>query len=302
MSATNFGAARDLLPRSSSPFYRTLVTCPGCSLSHFTENLEEMASLDEATKDEWKRRHPIGSTKEPDFVGKMRLLIEFEQLRGCPDDTRAEYNLRAAWIVRLTHNPFEQKYRNIKYETVHSYLEGLPSGSREGLPQARDLVKTLPQRAGEQRAEVLTIIGYLYCEAGEFDELLSQPELPHDGVAAVQSEEREFQRQAVKEMREALKTAKGEESLYLTYLIGELYRRLGHKAESQEWLRKALAHPSIDANLKIWAEEQLLECDRLPDQPSTEDTKESKDDPMGTWLPTLTIAIAFLVLGFRRRP
>ncbi len=302
MSSTSFGADRDFLPRSSSPFYRTLVTCPECSLSHFTGHLEKMASsLDQDTKDEWRKRHPVGGTVEPDDVEKMRLLIEFEELLGSPDLTRAYINLQAAWVVRLTHNPFAERVQDIGPEKVHSYLEGLPSKPMESLSCARDLVKSLPQRTGEERAEILTIIAYLYCDAGEFDELLGQSELPHHGVAAVQEEERGFQRQTVIEMRKALKSAEDAEAANLTYLVGELNRRLGNKAEAQEWLRKASAHPSIDPDIKTWAEEQLRECDRLPDQPVTRNNQELWNDTFGIWLPTLLLVAIFTFWGARRR-
>jgi hypothetical protein len=42
-----------------------------------------------------------------------------------------------------------------------------------------------------------------------------------------------------------------------TYLLGELYRRLGDTTEALAWFRKALAEDGLDPHLRDWAVAQM---------------------------------------------
>lgn len=297
MSSTSFGTDRDFLWRSSSPFYRTLASCPDCSYTHFTETIRE--PLAPSVRDEWRKQHPVGSYEERDLVGIIRLVIQLEELRDVPPLTLANVYLQGAWIVRLTHNPFEDKIGQLGHEKVRTYLDSLPTKKHQSLEKARELLKTLPEYSGAEQGDVATIVSYLYCDAGEYQELLANSELPQNGVKETQAEEREFQRQAVKHLREAVKSAEGQEKANLTYLIVEIERRLGRKGSAKEWLKKASQDELLTPELKDWAQEQLQACERLTNE--SQNSGPGLIDRMGgPWIPTTILVTIFAIIGYRR--
>lgn len=224
---------------------------------------------------------PIEPNADQDRISasqRYRLALTCYKLMGRSEEARAWLALRSAWVTRDSTallpptppiprimaigeawlppaNPEQnQADRELMLATEFAARigEGRFVGNEE--PAGRAVLAMLLRSHGEnaQAAELL--------ESLFDDERL--PELARASgrrmLDSIDVEARD-QREAAMLLRRALFVGQiGDANRGpATYLLGELYRRLGDPIEARSWFSKALDLESLDPNLRAWAVEQL---------------------------------------------
>jgi len=217
-------------------------------------------------------------TKRPAWA-RHDLVAQTLALKGAPKDTVAFEYLAAAWSVRFEENPFARLMESSE-KADRDWLNGLDLGAdREGLGNpaaneitvARALLKRLDTFPKERRRFAALCAAWLLRTHGEHEALLralpavaahldkaAAEALVRSARASVELE-RGYQRKAraiYVEMLAAAKMPNEGERPVLTYLVGELSRRLGEPAMARAYFDRVAALEKAPEWLRTWSREQ----------------------------------------------
>ncbi|MEW6277512.1 MAG: hypothetical protein AB1758_02735, partial [Candidatus Eremiobacterota bacterium] len=290
------GIDRDLLERArgGQPVLLDPVTCPKCLYSASSDVFDE--PVDEGTK-KWILSKPLlvpqhrpglrGPTEgmEPEgarFPAWVRhdLIAQIRRHQGAGPDELSYRLCEVAWSVRFEENPFQEGFTSDEADAA-VVASGVavpdPAGRDDvafDLAVARALLPKLPGLPPAQRRPAAMLAGFLLRTHGEHPELLEAlPTLAlgSELEAAVRTSielERGYQARALTEIEKLLPSlpADSENLPVLTYLAGELHRRLGRPEPARDYFRKAAALPNAQDWVKAWSAEQekLTQLPSLP--------------------------------------
>lgn len=285
---TRGGVDRDLFARALGPqpeYYR-ISTCPRCGYSGYLSDFDPEMTLPpdfvRRVLESPKLDLPEGITaesdpREIDASDKYRLAIRCYRWAGRSDEALAWLHLRASWIARdkgatLPEDP--RLARVIKY--IERYKPPLPADGNQAevelqlatrvtelidrgdfnrfqRPYVELAVVLILRRHGENRP----IAGMLDRLAGyeDFSDALRAAIVRmRDSIAA----ERGHQSEAITCFERAILADQIEQANRGTacYLLGELNRRLGRKAEAIRWYTRAMREPITPEQVVDWAELQ----------------------------------------------
>ena len=298
-SNTRGGVDRDLFARALGPqqeFYRIL-TCPHCGYSGYLSDFGPQVTLPPEVLDQVLKTPrlalPPGFTAQSDPhdldpAVRYALAIKCHEWRRKSDEALAWLHLRSSWIERekgasLSSDPrlkrvleYIERWRppiepagnqlDVEMQLATRTAEALASGrfNRYQRPYVDVALALILRRHGENIQADTLLNRLLKADAEHFSAEL------RTSLIALQTsiaQEQEHQRQAAAAFERALLAdlVPPENRPSAMYLLGELCRRLGRETEADKWLRKALAEPSISADLRAWAAEQRDLC-RAPNR------------------------------------
>ncbi len=293
-SNTRGGVDRDLFARALGPqpeFYRVL-TCPHCGYSGYLSDFGPQVTLPPEVLDLILRTPrlalPPGFTaqsdpRDLDPAVRYSLAIRCYEWRRKSDEALAWLHLRASWIERengalLPADPrlkrvleYIERWRppigsgenqlDVEMHLATRTAEAVASGrfNRYQRPYVDLALALILRRHGENIQAGALLKRLLKADAAAFSAELRA------GLSAMQASiarEQEHQRQAAAAFERALLAdlVSAENRPSAMYLLGELCRRLGRETEADNWLGKALAEPSIPADLRAWTAEQRQLC------------------------------------------
>jgi uncharacterized protein (DUF2225 family) len=288
-SNTFGGVDRDLFARSIGAqveFYR-VSTCPRCAFSGHVSDFAADAFIPPFVVRQildppgLAPDPPIDDDADQDRIApaqRYRLAIACYKLLGRSEEARAWLAMRAAWVTRdtaaiLPPAPPIPRLMAIGEAWLPPQETGANQADRE-LVLATEFAARLSEGrfvGGEEPAAraVLAMLLRLHGENAQSAELLEslfdEPRLPAPVREACRrmlesiDVEAMHQRDAAALLRRALFVGQVSEANRgpATYLLGELYRRLGDATEALTWFRKALAMDGLDPNLRAWTAEQM---------------------------------------------
>lgn len=285
---TRGGVDRDLFARALGPepeYYR-VSTCPKCGysgyISDFSPDVVLAPDLRQQILHSPRLKLPEGFTpdsdpRELDAAERYRLAIQCYRWGGKTDESLAWLHLRASWVTRdegsvLPKDPrlarvmdyiarwrpemdATDNQRDVEMQMVTRILEAVSNGefNRYQEPYVELAVALILRRHGENRQAgpmLDRLVGY---EAFS-DSLKAGIERMRQSI----EREREYQTEAANCFERALlaNQISGTNRGMASYLLGELYRRLGRDREALGWYDKALADNSLPPDVRRWAREQ----------------------------------------------
>ncbi len=279
-STNNFGGQDRDFFRQAEPFMLTATTCPTCLYSGTTADFQAGPDgggpeISDAVRRAVLERHALvvpdgGSIEEP-WV-RLALAAQVADLRGDSPEDLGWARLQVSWAVRITDETLQPKpFDDPAFLAIRKRPENPAMLDLESAAWLTD-----PKRGALTRDRA-TLAASLLRVHGEHEALLAlMPKLravmdpktwPAQEAALRKSIERErdYQRQAQQAFEAALASgtppANPEAPAVLTYLVGELSRRLGDDAKARLWLTRAPTISGAPAFLATYAKEQLA---RLP--------------------------------------
>lgn len=219
---------------------------------------------------------------------RYTLLAECRSVKGDSPASIGRAFLLAARHGRYNSNPLLGDSGFSRADLLNwGYL---PFHEVEPLMATRRLISSLAELEVDERERAAIYSAYTLCELGEYGEVLRQPALPNKGVRRAQALERPYLSKALHQFLLALEDPQTEDPAGLTYLVGELYRRLGEPKLAHQWYQAALDDPNLSPKLQLWAHEQMALL-----EPAAEDNSQAAQ-----LVATLGLLLAFLLLGRRR--
>lgn len=288
-SNTFGGVDRDLFARSIGAqveFYR-VSTCPRCAFSGYANDFTAAAFVPPFVARQildggLSPDPPIDADADQDRIApaqRYRLAIACYKLLGRSEEARAWLAMRAAWVVRdsaaiLPPTPPIPRLMAIGEAWLPPHEAGGNQADRE-LKLATEFAARIAEGefvSGEEPAAraVLAMLLRLHGENAQSAELLEtlfdEPRLPELARQACRrmldsiDVEAMHQRDAAALLRRALFVGQVSEANRgpATYLLGELYRRLGDGTEALAWYRKALEISGLDPQLRAWTADQMV--------------------------------------------
>ena len=289
---TREGVDRDLFARALGPqpvFYQ-IATCPACGYSGYPSDFGEnvLVPPDVRSKIVTERAlklppgfGPQSDPRELDAADRYALAITCYGWLQKSDEAMAWLHLRASWVARDEGSVLPQDPRLAR---VMKYIERWRPTMQANENQV-DVEMKLAARMAEalaaglfnryQKPYVELALALILRRHGE--NRLAQPmldRLVHDERFS------DSLRQSMERMRESIKKERQHqaaaascfESALLAgriapanrasahYVLGELCRRLGRDDEAIQWYDKALADPTLAADLQTWARQQRTWC------------------------------------------
>ena len=292
MSTNNFGGIDHDFCRhavGSQPLLMVATTCPKCHYSAYADDFEKKVAPDviKAVKggalvvpsyapvkttavDEGMESPP---NSLPAWV-RHDLVLQVLRLQKAPAFDQAWQMLVTSWAVRLEARiDMGAETESEKIFDALVKRSGVKGDDRSGdsVKLGRWLVSNLPKLSADE-ARVAAPAGIrLLRERGENGMLLSGLEalklgFPAERWPAIEKALREsaaleqkYQRMAVEAFTKYLPTpecTKEEDRFHVTYLVGELHRRLGEGTKALEFYQKAETFPKGSKELKEWITEQ----------------------------------------------
>lgn len=277
----NAGVDHDLFIRALGPqpeFY-LVNTCPNCHFSGYLTDFELV--LIPGDRERIKQRlkpiksiDPDAKPQEIETLDKYDLAWQTFQILDRSDEAMAWLALRASWVCRdqycnLPRDPLLARVFREAGELVPAPDEKTNPADRE-LAQADKLAENLNNTttAKQERWAYNAAIGLLYRRHGEnsralpyLESALTDTQTPRPVVKNIQqmkksiNNELSWQQRAAESFRQALDDRKisRENQSIATYLLGQLYHRLGKKDLAKRWLKKAMMDAELPPTLVEWA-------------------------------------------------
>ena len=277
----NAGVDRDLFTRSLGPqpeFY-LINTCPSCQFSGYLTDFE--LTLIPGDKERIKKHlkpiksiRPSAKPQEIETLDKYDLAWQTFKILDRSDEALAWLALRASWVCRDQYCILPRHPLLAQVFTQAGTLAGPPDektnpADRE-LEQADKLARkfSLGDVPPQECWAWNTAIGLLYRRHGEnsqalpyLESALADAQTPPPVVQSIRlmkqsiDDELFWQQRAAESLRRAIDDRKisRDNQPVATYLLGQLYWRLGKKDLAARWLKKAMLDPNLPPNLVEWA-------------------------------------------------
>ncbi len=295
-SNTREGIDYDLFARAlgAQPEYYRISTCPNCGYSGYPADFDPAVPLPADVRERILRElrahvpadfTPASDPRELDAADRYRLAILCYRWRQKPDEALAWLHLRASWIARdegavLPREPrlakvlaFVERWRpdlepggnqvDVEMRLAARIAEAIDRGAfnRYQRPFVELALALILRRHGENE------------QAGPMLERLAAldiwPAALREGIERMRQSillERAHQREAAACFEAALLSGQIARANLgpARYLLAELCRRLGRRAEAARWYERALATPGLPEDLRAWAIRQRKGCRAKP--------------------------------------
>ncbi len=282
------GADRDLLERAGGgqPVLLQTVTCPSCHYSADTDDFEK--SVDPALASAVKSgtfKLPAYKTYPDRFTEGLRakdqppawvshaLIAEQMRFRKEPASKLSHRDMVVVWCLRFEANPFTDHASEEAWKLMLEKVPlnpGLSRNRADGeVAAARKAVADLSVFPADKRQLVAGTAAYLLRNHGENADLLKflevyQPEGPIaetwrsvvEETRQVVGLERTYQEKALASLQDAIAQQSQDDQVVLTYLCGELLRRMGKSADARAHYEKASTMEPPEW-LQDWIKEQI---------------------------------------------
>lgn len=293
-SNTRCGVDRDLFARSlgAQPEFYRISTCPRCGYSGYLSDFDSSVTLMPDVANRILRSPgltlppgfgPNNDPSELDASARYALAITCYQWRRKSDEAIAWLYLRSSWIERerganfppdprlkraLDYierwrpplGPTENQF-DVEMQLATRTSEALMTGrfTRYQRPHVELALALILRRHGENTQTKAILSRLQRADAIRFsDDLRAGMDAMQGSIAR----EREHQQQAADAFERALLAdlIPAENRPAATYLLGELFRRLGRETEALRWFDRALQDRSLPSDLRNWAEQQRFLC------------------------------------------
>lgn len=260
------------LARGSQPIHFHAIGCPHCYYAgyfdDFNENVKFSRKLANDLRVKLKPRIAIkkgtASNAIPSWV-RYELIIQRHALTAGHDLSKlnhakiANWYLHVAWCLRLTSEPLKTiPVKLAKAATKRIEAETAKAGPHDNAAQAEvelgiKLAQQLKSAKGNDATELGLAALYLLRMHGEHDRALAvledlEPHLSPNRfntldmhIHATIKNEKKYQLKAVEEFKDALDLFNKKNKLSVTYLIGEIHRRLGETKAATFFFEQVLA-------------------------------------------------------------
>lgn len=265
------GADRDLLERAGGgqPILLQAVTCPKCHYSADADDFEKPVDPTLATAvKSGTFKLPAYKTYPERFTEGLRakdqppawvshaLIAEQMRFSKEPASKFSHRDMVVVWCLRFEANPFADHASEEAWKLILEKVPLNPGESRNRadaeVAAARKAVADLSAFPAEKRQMVAGTAAFLLRSHGENVDLLKfleayQPEGPMaDNWRSVVEEtrqvvalERTYQEKALASLQDAIAQRGQDDQVVLTYLCGELLRRMGKNADARAYYDKA---------------------------------------------------------------
>lgn len=292
MSTNNFGGIDHDFCRhamGSQPLLLVATTCPKCHYSAYADDFEkkvppELAKAVKGGALVMPAYSPVKATAADEGVESPRnslpawvrhdLVLQVLRLKKAPAFDQAWQMLVVAWAVRLEARiDTGVETENEKVFEALVKRSGVKGDDRSGdsIKLGRWLISQLPKLTADEARVAAPAAIRLLRERGENGMLLSSLETLKIGFPAERwpgvekalresaALEQKYQRMAVEAFSKYLASpecTKEEDRFHVSYLVGELHRRLGEREQALEFYQKAEKFPKGSKELKEWITEQ----------------------------------------------
>ncbi len=284
MSTNNAGGVdRDFLEWAGGdqPIVYLPITCTKCFYSGYEDDFAADAKVPEDVAKRIRDEKALKPLEEaaagpPDAWVRYDLIAQTYALLGKGHRTLAWQHLRAAWAARIQKAHLTRPIDGDALEALDGWMEGKKPAGAEGKGRAQaalllaaECEAMLPEAQGEDGRMAALAAILLYRIHGENTAALrvlaaAKPHLDEALAARLQKElppqieqERALQRKALAEFEAAVGEEKDDaEKAGMTYLCGELCRRVEEWDRARGFYEAASALPGAADWLKEWCSEQ----------------------------------------------